>query len=135
MRKIKDAIIRFFYGRNGVDSLNKFIFVLYLISTLAYIITNHISAIILESIFLFILIYRTLSKKLYNRQRENEIYLNILKLIKRPFLRFAHRIRDRKTHVYKKCPNCKKILKLKKVKGHHTVKCPICKNSFKIKIK
>ena len=135
MRKIKDAIIRFFYGRNGVDSLNKFIFVLYLISTLAYIITNHISAIILESIFLFILIYRTLSKKLYNRQRENEIYLNILKLIKRPFLRFAHRIRDRKTHVYKKCPNCKKILKLKKVKGHHTVKCPICKNSFEIKIK
>ncbi len=135
MRKIKDAIIRFFYGRNGVDSLNKFIFVLYIASTLAYIITNHISAIILESIFLFILIYRTLSKKLYNRQRENEIYLNILKLIKRPFLRFAHRIRDRKTHVYKKCPNCKKILKLKKVKGHHTVKCPICKNSFEIKIK
>jgi phage FluMu protein Com len=135
MRKIKDAIIKFFYGRNGVDSLNKFIFILYLASTLAYIITNHISALILESIFLFILIYRTLSKKLYKRQRENEIYLNILKLIKRPFLRLAHRIRDRKTHVYKKCPSCKKILKLKKVKGHHTVKCPICKNSFEIKIK
>ena len=135
MRKIKDAIIRFFYGRNGVDSLNKFIFVLYLASTLAYIITNHISAIILESVFLFILIYRTLSKKLYNRQRENEIYLNIVKLIKRPFLRFSHRIRDRKTHVYKKCPNCKKILKLKKVKGNHTVKCPNCKNAFNIKIK
>ena len=135
MRKIKDAIIKFFYGRNGVDSLNKFIFILYLASTLAYIITNHISALILESIFLFILIYRTLSKKLYKRQRENEIYLNILKLIKRPFLRIAHRIRDRKTHVYKKCPSCKKVLKLKKVKGHHTVKCPICKNSFEIKIK
>lgn len=135
MRKIKDAIIKFFYGRNGVDSLNKFIFILYLASTLAYIITNHISALILESIFLFILIYRTLSKKLYKRQRENEIYLNILKLIKRPFLQIAHRIRDRKTHVYKKCPSCKKILKLKKVKGHHTVKCPICKNSFEIKIK
>ena len=135
MRKIKDAIIRFFYGRNGVDSLNKFIFVLYLASTLAYIITHHISAIILESVFLFILIFRTLSKKLYNRQRENEIYLNIVKLIKRPFLRFAHRIRDRKTHVYKKCPNCKKILKLKKVKGNHTVKCPNCKNAFNIKIK
>ena len=135
MRKIKDAIIRFFYGRNGVDSLNKFIFVLYLASTLAYIITNHISAIILESVFLFILIYRTLSKKLYNRQRENEIYLNIVNLIKRPFLRFAHRIRDRKTHVYKKCPNCKKILKLKRVKGNHTVKCPNCKNAFNVKIK
>jgi LSD1 subclass zinc finger protein len=135
MRKIKDAIIKFFYGRNGVDSLNKFIFILYLASTLAYIITNHISALIVESIFLFILIYRTLSKKLYKRQRENEIYLNILKLIKRPFLRLAHRIRDRKTHVYKKCPSCKKILKLKKVKGHHRVKCPICKNSFEIKIK
>ena len=135
MRKIKDAIIKFFYGRNGVDSLNKFIFILYLASTLAYIITNHISALIVESIFLFILIYRTLSKKLYKRQRENEIYLNILKLIKRQLLRIAHRIRDRKTHVYKKCPSCKKILKLKKVKGHHTVKCPICKNSFKIKIK
>ena len=134
MRKFKDALQRFFYGRNGIDSLNKFIFFIYIISFIVYLFVQHISIIIIQTVLLVIYIFRMLSKKLYNRQRENEIFVNIIKMIKQPFLRLAHRIRDRKTHSYKKCPNCKKVLRLKKIKGTHTVKCPVCFNSFKVKI-
>ena len=35
---------------------------------------------------------------------------------------------------YQKCPNCKRVLKLRKIKGTHTVKCPVCANHFNIKI-
>lgn len=134
MGKFQDKVQRFFYGRNGVDKLNRFIFFLYLISFIVYLFVKHYIVLIVSSIILIIYFYRMLSKKLYKRQKENEIYLKITSSIKRPFLRFFHKIRDRKTHVYKKCPNCKKILKLRKVKGSHTVKCPVCSNHFNIKI-
>lgn len=122
------------YGRNGVDSLNKFIFFLYIVTFIVYLFVQHYSVLIIEGVLLLIYIYRTFSKKLYVRQKENQIYLNIINAIKRPFLRLFHRIRDRKTHVYKKCPNCKRILKLRKIKGSHKVKCPICSHHFDIKI-
>ncbi len=134
MGKFQNKVQRFFYGRNGVDKLNRFIFLLYFISFIVYLFVKHYTVLIVSSILLIIYFYRMLSKKLYKRQKENEIYLKITSSIKRPFLRFFHRIRDRKTHVYKKCPNCKKILKLRKVKGSHTVKCPVCSNHFNIKI-
>lgn len=134
MGKFQDKVQRFFYGRNGVDKLNRFIFFLYFVSFIVYLFVKHYTVLIVSSILLIIYFYRMLSKKLYKRQKENEIYLKITSSIKRPFLRFFHRIRDRKTHVYKKCPNCKKILKLRKVKGSHTVKCPVCSNHFNIKI-
>lgn len=122
------------YGRNGVDSLNKFIFFLYIVTFIVYLFVQHYSVLIIEGVLLLIYIYRTFSKKLYVRQKENQIYLNIINAIKRPFLRLFHRIRDRKTHVYKKCPNCKRILKLRKIKGSHKVKCPVCSHHFEIKI-
>ena len=134
MGKFQDKVQRFFYGRNGVDKLNRFIFFLYFVAFIVYLFVKHYIVLIVSSVLLIIYFYRMLSKKLYIRQKENEIYLKITNAIKRPFLRFFHRIRDRKTHVYKKCPNCKKMLKLRKIKGSHTVKCPVCSNHFNIKI-
>lgn len=134
MSKFRDKIQRFFYGRNGNDKLNNFIFFLYIVSFIIYLFVRHYIVIIASAILLILYTYRMLSKKLYVRQKENSVYVKITTAIKRPFLRFFHRIRDRKTHVYKKCPNCKRILKLRKVKGEHTVKCPVCANHFKIKI-
>ena len=134
MSKFRDKIQRFFYGRNGNDKLNNFIFFLYIVSFIIYLFIRHYIVIIASAILLILYTYRMLSKKLYVRQKENAVYVKITTAIKRPFLRFFHRIRDRKTHVYKKCPNCKRVLKLRKVKGEHTVKCPVCANHFKIKI-
>ncbi len=134
MGKFNDKVQRFMYGRNGNDNLNNFIFFLYIVTFIVFLFVKHISLIIAATVFLIINIYRTFSKKLYVRQKENAIYIKIITAIIRPFKRFFHRIRDRKTHVYKKCPNCKKILKLRKVKGEHSVKCPVCSNRFKIKI-
>lgn len=134
MGKFNDKLQRFFYGRNGNDKLNNFIFFLYFVSFIVYLFIRHYIVLIISTLIFIIYIYRLLSKKLYIRQKENEIYLKITTRVKRPFLRLFHRIRDRKTHVYKKCPNCKRVLKLRKVKGTHTVKCPVCANHFNIKI-
>ena len=41
--------------------------------------------------------------------------------------------KDRKTHVFKKCPQCKAMIRLPKRKGSHEVICPKCGREFKIK--
>ncbi len=134
MSKFKSFIQKFFYGRCGNDSLNRFIFFLYFLSFILFLFFQHYSVLIVNTILLIIFIFRFMSRNIYKRNHENQVFINIVNKIKRPFLRFFHKIRDRKTHVYRKCPNCKKVLRLRKVKGEHGVKCPICNNHFKINI-
>ncbi len=137
--KFRERIQRFMYGRNGNDSLNNFFFILYIITIVVYFfISKYVpyNYILfgLQFLLLFIIIFRFLSRNIVKRQIANDRFLNIRMYLKRPFLRFAHRIRDRKTHVYRKCPNCKQVLRLKKIKGEHRVKCPKCSHIFDIKV-
>lgn len=78
--------------------------------------------------------FRLLSKNIYKRQKENRAYLRILSGIKGFFVLRKNKFRDRKTHVYRKCPACRKVLRLPKIKGDHTVCCPCCSNRFKTNV-
>ena len=46
--------------------------------------------------------------------------------IKGFFVLRKNKFRDRKTHVYRKCPHCKAQIRLPKVKGEHKCACPKC---------
>ena len=80
-------------------------------------------------------IFRVLSKNVYKRRAENATYIKLRGAFFDFFKLLASKWRDRKTHIYKKCPACKKTLRLPKRKGEHTVKCPCCGNRFDIKLK
>ena len=134
MGKFTNKLARFFYGRYGNDTLNKFLLVLYLICAMTVLI---LSMFIQSVVFTFIgwcvtfgiciwSFYRTMSRKINARRRENEKFCNFFKLRRNKF-------RDRKTHVYRKCPSCKAVLRLPKAKGKHFVVCPRCKNRFQTK--
>ena len=43
------------------------------------------------------------------------------------------RFRERKTHVFVTCPQCRKLLRLPRGKGRLQVTCPVCRNSFEKK--
>lgn len=134
MGKITNGLARFFYGRYGNDTLNKFLMVLYLICIVAMTVLslfiqsplfNLIGWMVSLSIFIWSF-YRTMSRNIYKRRRENERFCGFFKLRRNKF-------RDRKTHVYRKCPKCKAVLRLPKAKGKHFVNCPRCKNRFETK--
>ena len=135
MRKFKNKLADFFYGRYGNDTLNKTLTAIYLVWLIAFTIIDIFVQSIAFSIIgwivtltLFILIISgTMSRKIYARRKENEKFCNFFKLRKNKF-------RDRKTHVYHKCKSCKSVLRLPKVKGKHTVVCPKCKNRFDVKV-
>ncbi|MBQ3021049.1 MAG: hypothetical protein IJD92_02340 [Bacilli bacterium] len=115
----------FMYGRYGIDNLYNFLFLLYIVLNL--FIDNKIIN-ILELILIIYMFYRVLSKKIYKRNKENQIYLNIKKKILKPFNNIKRNIKD-KDHIYKRCNKCKTTLKLplpNKI-GFHKAKCPKCK--------
>ena len=69
------------YGRYGFDKLSKFLLkILFTLFLLNILIRNNI-LIIIEILLLIIIIFRTLSKKIYQRNKENQLYIKIKKMI------------------------------------------------------
>jgi len=139
MGKFKNKLYRFMYGRYGNDALNKFLLWVYV----AWIVICMIVSLFIpsdnkfsiwfslfywvSSLALAIWIFsRSFSRNIPARRKENEKFCNFFRLRK-------NKRRDRKTHVYRKCPECKAVLRLPKSKGKHFVVCPRCKNRFKVK--
>ena len=144
-RPIRERIAEFMYGRNGIDNFHHFLFWVIMILSLINI---YFKSWVITAITFLLLIYsifRVLSRNVYRRQKENQIYLKYVaklrgiynkskKVVKSKISILKDRWRDRKTHVYKKCPHCKNTLRLPKIKGKHTAACPCCDARFDVKI-
>ena len=133
-RSFYERIARFMYGRNGSDDICRGILIL---CTVLIVVNLFFRSFIISAIELALIAYatfRTLSKNVVKRREENQKYKFFENKIKQYFLQLKNRFRDRKTHVYRKCPACKSTLRLPKVKGSHSVNCPRCKKSFHVKI-
>lgn len=127
-------IVNFMYGRNGYDKLGRFVLILYLFFAVVNIFLNSIIVMAIETLLMVYSVFRFMSKNIYKRRNENEKYCCVENKIIGFFKLQRNKWRDRKTHVYRKCPQCKKTLRLPKRKGEHTVNCPVCHNRFDIKI-
>ena len=131
--RFRDRVVRFMYGRYGADQLGKTLVWI----SLAFSIAGMFSLPIFSLLSLVLLIWMTMrmfSKKIYKRQKENAVYLRLTAKPKNWFKLQKNKMRDRKTHVYKKCPHCKATLRLPKKKGKHIVCCPKCRKDFEVKI-
>ena len=121
------------YGRYGSDTLNKTLIIIYTVA----VIVSTVLSLFIDSIWfslfyfifsitlIYIIFFRMFSRNIQKRRRENDKFCGFFKLRRNKF-------RDRKTHIYKKCPHCKAVLRLPKAKGKHTVICPRCKNRFNV---
>lgn len=122
------------YGRYGTDTLSTVLLYVYF----AFVLICTVVSIFVRSIWFSLFYYvvatalvvwmlsRMFSRNIAARKRENDKFCGFFKLRKNKF-------RDRKTHVYRKCPSCKAVLRLPKAKGKHFVVCPRCKNRFEVK--
>lgn len=137
MGKIRSALYKFLYGRYctyGSDTLNNVLLYtylgLFLVHTVVFAFVAEPAVVYwiylsLTTAIVFYMLFRMFSKNIAKRRRENEKFTGFFKLRRNKW-------RDRKTHVYKKCPSCKAVLRLPKAKGQHNVVCPRCKNRFQV---
>ena len=133
-RSFRERLYQFMYGRNGVDTLGNAILILYLALFAVNIFVSSPIIFLIELALLGYSIFRMMSRNIYKRQSENRWFCGIGRKIKGRFSLFKSEWRDRKTHVYYKCPHCKKTLRLPKIKGKHTVNCPCCHTKFDMKV-
>ena len=133
MKKFVYNFYKFMYGRYGVDELYKCILCICFFIVILNIFVNSRILSFIELVLVIVLLYRTMSKNLVRRRYENKKYLSFRKKIFDKYLLIKKRWNDRDSHLYKKCPKCKTILRLPLKKGKHTCKCPNCGNRFVVR--
>lgn len=122
----KNLYNRAIMGRNGIDDLIKFQFYFLIILVILDIFLDSYIVGLLQLITMITIGYRFMSKDMYKRVKENQIFNNIRYGLISPFKNIIRRIKDRK-HLYKKC-SCGTTIKTplpKKCGIKHTT-CPNC---------
>lgn len=122
------------YGRYGIDRLYHVLFLTAIALMIANVFIKHWIVSVLELVIIFYAMFRFFSRNVYKRQRENQAFCRFFGKIGGWFKLRKNKFRDRKTHVFRKCPHCRSQLRLPKSKGKHTVCCPRCQERFDVKI-
>lgn len=129
-----DRFREFMRGRYGIDDLSKFlIYVCLVLFVLRILTANHIIH-ALSVVILIIIVVRFISHDIYIRQKENVKYLEYRDKVLDYIDLQKDKWRNRKTHVYRKCPYCKANIKLPRKPGKHVCCCPRCKRDFKVRV-
>lgn len=135
MKRFFEKILNFFRRSYGIDNLY---FVLFGVAAFLLILNLFLHSWIvwiLEVAVIGYMLFRTFSSKKAKRAAENDAFFGFIRRIGGFFRSRKNRFRDRKQYIYKKCPKCRAVLRLRREKGKHTVICPACKNKFQVKVR
>lgn len=125
--------MQFMSGRYGSDET---FFVLVVIASVLAMVNVVLRSAILQLIvyaLTALALWRSLSRNLEARRAENRRVKTAVSKIKQSMEERKRRSFDT-THIYKKCPACKAVLRLPKKKGKHTTVCPKCSHKFKVRV-
>jgi hypothetical protein len=120
--KLGAGIRRFMTGRYGTDKLNTWILgagvVLCIVSVLIPVPLVKLILTVIAYGLLIWSIFRSFSRNVYKRYRENRRFLMIL-----------DRFKDRE-HRYFDCPKCRQSVRVPRHKGKIAITCPKCGEKF-----
>ncbi len=137
--RFRERLASFFHGRYGVDELSRFLLVIYLaLAVIMLFVRNSIVYYILQGLSLALCIwmfFRMLSRNIAKRSGENAYYQKLRRTMREKILLSRNKWKYRKTHVYRKCPNCGVQVKLRRVAGDHRCACPKCGEDFAVHVK
>lgn len=127
---------RFMAGRYGIDKLWTVLligyFILVIIANILYRFSkvSYYAIFALAAALLVFALFRVFSKNIEARRNENNTWLAFTAKIRQKFMFAKNKWKQRKTHKFVKCSQCKKTLRLPKHKGKIKVTCPHCNNQF-----
>ena len=120
-------------GRNGVDQLAIFSFIVSVILQLLSSILGS-SVMMLVSLGLYAwTLFRVFSKKSVKRAEENTKFVTGWGNLKTKARQWFTRIKNIRQYKYFKCPQCKALLRLTRGQGVKDVCCPRCQHHFQMK--
>ncbi|MBO6011292.1 MAG: hypothetical protein J6P71_05795 [Oscillospiraceae bacterium] len=135
---MRDRLARLFYGRNGIDKLSTFLWVVGLVLLIISGIVRRFTSVgyaiwALAVVCIVLSFIRIFSRNVTKRAAENERYLSM----KNSFLNFFRgkkaRFEQRRDYKFFKCPECKSMLRVPRGKGRIYVTCRKCGARFEAK--
>ena len=132
MGKIRNALVRFMYGRNGADKLGQFMLWVYLAVILLQTLFGALDMVapvavltVLGYALMFTILFRMFSRNLAKRRAENQKFLGWWWKVKNG--RSAAKARKADTdHKYFTCGTCKTVCRVPAGKGKIVITCPKC---------
>ncbi len=120
--KWKAGIRNFMAGRYGTDKLTACLLgagvLVSLVSIFAPFQILRLALTLLSYGFMIVALFRTFSRNVYKRYRENQRFLLLL-----------DRLKDRQ-HRYFTCPKCRQPVRVPRGKGKISITCPKCRERF-----
>lgn len=131
LNKLKYSFYRFMTGRYGSDQLNFAIIITSIFISLVGGIVFNRSMIITALVYTlsFIVLYRTFSKKIYVRQKENLKFMSLIRPIKSRYNLIKLNL-TQKQFKHVQCPRCHRTLRVPRGRGKIEITCPHCHVSF-----
>lgn len=126
----RDKLIRFMYGRYGIDNMWYGLLGAAILLAVLNLFFKMPLIQILQTAILVYAVYRVFSKNTTARRKENEYFNRFWSKIKLQF----RRVKDIRTHVYHTCPHCGKTLRFPRKKGLHNATCPKCGGALRVKV-
>lgn len=135
MNRWKAALARYMRGRYGIDALYRAL----MVSTFVFLVLNLLfPSLVFYALSLGSVVWSTLrvmSRQHARRAAENQRYLALKSRARQGLLQTRNRLRDIRTHRYRRCPSCRQLLRLPRKPGVNHVKCPVCKQESDINIR
>lgn len=127
MKQLAQKLQQFMIGRYGNDEFSLFLsiagIVLGLLANFKYLGFLYF----IGTALIFFSLFRSLSKNYNARRKELNWYLLWSAKPKAELKIFVNKIRDRKTHRYFKCKNCKTVMRVPAGRGKIEITCPKCR--------
>ena len=127
---MKEKLIRFMYGRYGIDSLCRFTLIAGLVSMLLAGWNDSMLLSLLSWACIILTYFRMFSRNIYKRSAENQWYLTKTYKLRSAFYRQKNLLIQRRTHHIYKCPSCRQKIRIPRGKGRIEIRCPKCSATF-----
>lgn len=134
LKKLLWKFAGFMYGRNGIDQLYLASGILLFAILILQVFIDSVLLSLLSTGLLIWIFYRFFSKNRLARQAENRKFMDFFEQIQRKTKKPMRRVKEIKTHRYRKCHSCKTTLRLPRKRGKHKVRCPRCSQLNEVKI-
>ena len=134
MGRFREKMMRFMYGRYGMDTLYLALITLCMILAGVNMFVHSGVISLLMSAVLFYALFRVMSRNTAKRAKENAAWLKMWRPIQAWFKRVWTRLRDIRVRRYRRCPQCRATLRLPIKRGKHAVDCPRCRCAFTVHI-
>lgn len=136
-------LMQFMSGRYGIDSMFYVLFGTAATISITNLSLRYLGLIcprgmlllhVLVDVLVVFAVFRVLSRNHEARRRENMLVFRVIEKV-RQHKNLKRRKKADYTHIYKKCPRCRAVLRLPRKKGKHKTVCPKCNKEFSVRVR